>query len=70
MASSSCSVVETRREEARFELGTPGSAAPIHAALAPARIAFPETNPEKTQWTPAQCESWDLIVAMMWRGVL
>ena len=54
----------------RFELGSPGSAAgPIPHALAPSRISVPEAKPVGSAWTEQQGQTWDILVAAMWRGL-
>jgi hypothetical protein len=73
MVASPC-LIEQPKTEARakrFELGAPGSAAsPLPAELAPSRVMMPEPSSTSAAWTQQQCETWDILVAAMWRGLL
>lgn len=74
MVASPCSIEqpknEAERRRARFELGTPGSAAaPLPLQLGPSRISLPELRATSEAWTQQQAESWDILVAAMWRGL-
>jgi hypothetical protein len=73
MVATPCLIEQPRSEEKvrRFELGVPGSAAaPLDRGLLPAAIAFPEPKAATEAWTEGQRSGWDILVAMMWRGVL
>ena len=73
MVASPCLIEQPKNEAERakrFELGSPGSAAsPLPAQLLPARVLAPETSSRTAAWSQQQCETWDILVAAMWRGL-
>ena len=76
MVATPCQLEQTRTETEhkdrpkRVELGVPGSAAaPLPVALAPSFIGVPDAKDVGFGWTKTQCETWDIVVAAMWRGL-